>query len=86
MEIEYKASVEKDLRRISQGDAARILGKIEQQLTRPDAQHEPLAGEFKGLFRLRVGDYRVIYSRTAERVLVLRVGHRKDIYRRDRSS
>ncbi len=37
-----------------------------------------------GIFRLRVGDYRVLYQVKRNRllVLVLRIGHRKDIYRR----
>ncbi|OFW08633.1 MAG: hypothetical protein A3G20_01040 [Acidobacteria bacterium RIFCSPLOWO2_12_FULL_59_11] len=38
----------------------------------------------QGLYRLRVGDYRVIYQIEAERltVLVVRIGHRREIYRR----
>jgi mRNA interferase RelE/StbE len=44
---------------------------------------ETFKGE-EGLLRLRVGDYRIIY-RVAERdltVLVLKIGHRRDVYRR----
>jgi mRNA interferase RelE/StbE len=47
---------------------------------------ETLKGE-EGLLRLRVGDYRIIY-RVAERdllVLVLKIGHRRDVYRRPRA-
>lgn len=42
-----------------------------------------LAGE-AGVYRLRVGDYRVLYEVHDDRilVLVLAVGHRRDIYRR----
>ena len=38
----------------------------------------------QGLYRLRVGDYRVIYQIAAEQltVLVVRVGHRREIYRK----
>ncbi|MBI4447235.1 MAG: type II toxin-antitoxin system RelE/ParE family toxin [Acidobacteria bacterium] len=39
-----------------------------------------MKGDFAGLFRLRVGDYRVIYARTDEGYLVLRIGHRRDVY------
>ena len=43
-----------------------------------------LRGEFQGLYRLRVGDYRVIYARTDEGYLVLRLGHRREVYRKGR--
>jgi mRNA interferase RelE/StbE len=82
--VEYKASVEKDLRRLGKQAALRILSRIEKSLLREGRSGEPLSGEFAGLFRLRAGDYRVIYARTDEGYLVLRVGHRRDIYRRGR--
>jgi len=43
-----------------------------------------LSGEWKGLRRLRVGDYRVVYGFDGERILVtvLRVAHRREVYRR----
>ncbi len=43
---------------------------------------ERLSGEFKNFYKLRVGDYRVIYnvSREEEKITVHLIGHRKDIY------
>ena len=43
---------------------------------------EPLTGPLAGLFKLRVGDYRVIYQADREKkVLTVRlVGHRREIY------
>ena len=43
----------------------------------------PLVGTFKGLFKFRVGDYRIIYSIEKNRltIFVLRILHRKDVYR-----
>ncbi len=45
---------------------------------------DPLRGALKGLWRLRVGDYRVSYhiDDDARLVTVVQVGHRRDIYRR----
>jgi mRNA interferase RelE/StbE len=42
-----------------------------------------LKGEFEGLRRLRVGRYRVVYEWQQQQlvVLVVRIGHRKDVYR-----
>ena len=79
--ISYKASVAGDLRRLDKPTARRVLEKLERALTaNPDAGL-PLTGEFRGLFKLRVGDSRVIYAKTPTGLLVLRIGHRKDIYR-----
>jgi mRNA interferase RelE/StbE len=79
--VEYKASALSDLDRPV---ALRILNKIEKSLAEQGADGEPLSGEFRGLLRLRVGDYRVIYARTTNGYLVLRIGHRGDVYRRGR--
>ena len=79
--ISYKSSVAGDLRRLDKPTARRILDKLERVLSgNPDAGI-PLTGEFRGLFKLRIGDYRVIYAKPAEGVLVLRIGHRKAVYR-----
>jgi len=73
--VEYKSSVARDLKKIDKSEVKRILAKIEHQLRyNPDAG-EPLKGEFAGLCRLRVGDYRVIYSKIGKGSLVLRIAH-----------
>jgi len=51
-------------------------------LTSEGHQGEALSGAFAGLYTLRVGDDRVIYARTEEGFLVLRIGHREDVYRK----
>lgn len=73
--IEYKASVEADLRRLDPSTAQRVLRKIEKTLSSEGHAGTALKGEFAGLFRLRAGDYRVIYARTTVGYLVLRVAH-----------
>ena len=82
--VEYKASVERDLRKLGQATALRVTRKIEKTLARESEQGEALSGEFAGLYRLRVGDYRAIYARTDEGYLVLRIGHGRDVYKRGR--
>jgi len=73
--VEYKASVERDLRRIDKKNVDRILKKIEKVLSENPNKGEPLKGEYKGLYKLRVGNYRAIYSKTKEGVLILRIRH-----------
>jgi mRNA interferase RelE/StbE len=41
---------------------------------------DQLHGDFEGLFKLRVGDYRVIYALVGQDVLVLRIRHRSKAY------
>jgi mRNA-degrading endonuclease RelE of RelBE toxin-antitoxin system len=79
--IEYKASVAKDLKQLDRKDRVRVLEKIERALAAGGPAGEPLSGEFAGLYRLRAGDFRVIFARTAGGYLVLRIGHRREVYR-----
>ena len=78
--IEYKASVASDLERLDPSLARRILMKVERALATEGRSGKPLTGDFEGLYRPRVKDYRVIYARTKEGYLVLRIAHRQDAY------
>jgi mRNA interferase RelE/StbE len=80
VKIEYKASVERDLRRIDRKEANRILRKIEKVLGEDPDKGIPLKGEYEGLYKFRVGDYRVIFCKTRAGVLILRIRHRKKAY------
>jgi mRNA interferase RelE/StbE len=76
----YKSSVNHDLKRIGSKDRERILRQIRSILGENPRSGEPLHGEFEGLFKLRVGDYRVIFALVGEDVLVLRLRHRGKAY------
>ena len=80
--IEYKASVEHDLRTIDRAARKRIIDDLEAALSRDPHRGEALAGPFKGLRKYRTGDYRVIYSLQKDSVLVTRIGHRSTVNRR----
>ena len=79
----FKPSAEKVLRKLPVSVQRRIVGAVEglQDNPRPPGAVK-LMGE-PDLWRTRVGDYRVIYSIDDDRliVLVVRIAHRKDIYR-----
>ena len=79
--IVYKKSVHRDLKRIPKLETDRLLNQIETELAKKADAHPTLKGPFAGLRRCRSGDYRVIYAILGDDVLVLRIGHRKDIYR-----
>jgi mRNA interferase RelE/StbE len=80
--VSYKKSVQKDLAALSKAEARRVLDKIEKELTIHPQNCPALKGVFAGLRKLRVGDYRVIFVVQEEEVLVLRIGHRRDVYER----
>ena len=79
-EIVYKKNVRKDLARLPKAAARRILRKIETDLSARADDYPALSGQFAGLRKLRVGDYRVIFAILEKRAIVLRIGHRRDIY------
>ncbi|OGX41647.1 MAG: hypothetical protein A3C53_08740 [Omnitrophica WOR_2 bacterium RIFCSPHIGHO2_02_FULL_68_15] len=77
----YKASVAQDLKRLDKPLAARLIRTLEAALSENPRAGEPLHGEFHGLFKYRAGDYRVVYALVPDGVLVLRIRHRRDVYR-----
>ena len=76
-------SAEKDLRRLSIGVFKRIAPKIDQLAENPKPSGcKKLKGSDQNLWRIRIGDYRVIYSIEVDiKVIdIRRVRHRKDVY------
>lgn len=81
--IEYKASTDKALQRLPVTIQRRIVAATEKLADDPRPPGcVKLAGD-DNAWRIRVGDYRVVYEIHDRRLLVLvvRIGHRKDIYR-----
>jgi mRNA interferase RelE/StbE len=81
--IVYKKSVHRDLKRMSKHEAKRILDLIETELVKKPESNPVLKGQFAGLRKYRIGDYRVIYALLGSDVLILRIGDRKDVYKGD---
>lgn len=81
--IVYKESVKKDLKSISKNIQYIIKRAIEEKLKNDPLKFGlPLKRNLKGLMKLRVGDYRIIYSidNKVVTVQVIKIGHRKDVY------
>lgn len=84
--IEYARSVQKTVRKIDPQARKRIRDYLERRVASLDDPRElgaPLKGSLTGLWRYRVGDYRIIceLSQNRLRVLVVRISHRRDSYR-----
>jgi len=83
--IRYKKSVKKDLKLISEENKYLIKRAIEEKLlVDPVKFGLPLRKTLKVYMKLRVGDYRVIYSieKQTITVFVIKIGHRREVYKK----
>ena len=74
-----------DLARLDKSTGRRIVQRINWLSANLDAiRLEALTGDLAGLYKLRVGDYRVIYEVLwdEETIVIHAIGHRREIYRR----
>jgi len=81
--IWHEGSLE-DLERFDRTIAQKIVEKVKNYLTQdPERLGIPLKGNLKGLYRYRIGDYRVIYviDQEEKKVMILKVNHRKKVYK-----
>jgi mRNA interferase RelE/StbE len=69
------------LRAIDRAVALRILESIAHFGETDSGDVEPMCGEWQGCYRLRVGEYRVIFRYIEDGLEILAVGHRSDVYR-----
>lgn len=84
--LEFLPAALKELRKLDSQVAARIVTTLEERiaaLDNPRLLGSALAGELAGLWRWRIGDYRVVARIEDERVtiLVIRIAHRREVYR-----
>lgn len=82
VEILYHPLVaKKDIPRLGASASHRIRRAIEAKLaTRPEVYGLPLRGTLKKYWKLRVGDYRVVYEIKNSKTCILVIAHRKDVY------
>lgn len=83
MKYFLKAHAYKQLQRLPKNIQVRIIKKIDFFCLQDDPIEfsEALVRRELGSYRFRIGDYRVIFDLEEEGLIVLLIGHRKDIYR-----
>jgi mRNA interferase RelE/StbE len=84
VEVELSSAAKRDMHRLDKQVARRIVSRLFWLAENMDTiTPMPLKGEWAGFFKLRVGAYRVLYEIIEEEslVFVLRIGHRREIYR-----
>jgi mRNA interferase RelE/StbE len=85
--VQYTTKARKDLQALDKPVARRIVLKVEyySQLDDPLVEAKRLTGNLDGLYRYRVGNYRIVFEVSDTGLLVLMsivfIEHRKDVYR-----
>jgi len=81
--INFKPSVEKDLRPLSKTLVSRVMKRIERLRTDPFPRQAIKLSGTERLYRIRVGDYRIVYEVDiqAKEVTIHHVRHRREVYR-----
>jgi len=84
--IDYAQSARNQIKKLDKAVARRILDFMDNRVAKqedPRTIGKALTGPLGSLWRYRVGDYRIIceLQHSAVRVLVVRIGHRSEVYR-----
>jgi mRNA interferase RelE/StbE len=78
----YTRRAEKDINKLHPSLKQRIGKTLLKLQVNPIGHSEKLTDPKIGTYRFRIGDYRVIFDIEGSDVVILRVGHRKEIYRK----
>ena len=83
MKCYFKPSALKDLKRFPRDIQQRILVKLEFYASAGDMLRfaEKLKDAALGEWRFRIGDYRIFFDIQNDKIIVLKIGHRKDVYK-----
>jgi len=78
----YTARAIKDVERLDSKVKKRIGETLKRYEEDPFAHAQKLVDSSLGTYRFRIGDYRVVFDVEGDEIVVLRIGHRKEIYRK----
>lgn len=80
--VMYERSVERHLKKLSKVEATKVLDQLEKELSKEAHLFPALKGRFAELRKHWLRDCGVTYTLKDENVLVLRIRHRKSVYRK----
>jgi mRNA interferase RelE/StbE len=78
----YTRRAQRDIKKLESDTKDRIGKALLRFSEEPLRFAEKLSDPILGEYRFRIGDYRVIFDIEGNEIVVLRVGHRRDIYKR----
>ena len=79
MKVIVSTLAEKQLRKFSKVNQIIIAKKIRKIAALQETGNEQLKG-YKNIFRVRVGDIRIVYRKSRSELYIILIGHRRDIY------
>ena len=80
----YTRRAEKDLKKLDSSIKSRIGNALLKLQDNPLLYSDKLSDPALGTYKFRIGDYRVIFDIEGNDVVILRIGHRREIYKRFR--
>ncbi len=82
-EIEITRTAEKQLKKLPRKERERVVAAVLRLADEPRPRGSRKLAGYDDVFRIRVGTYRVLYSVSGGRlvIIILKVGHRRDVYR-----
>jgi len=82
-EIEISRTAEKQLKKLPEKDQLRLVRAMLALSEEPHPRGSRKISGYDDVFRIRVGRFRVLYSVSERKliILILKIGHRKDVYR-----
>jgi len=78
----YTRKAEKDIKKFDSSIKSRIGNALLKLQDNPLLYSEKLSDPALGTYKFRIGDYRVIFDIEGNDVVILRIGHRREIYKR----
>ncbi len=79
MKITISPRAEKELKKLSKINQLAVANKIRSLVSFNITNEEKLSG-YKNIYRVRVGDYRIVFRKNPSEAYIVLIGHRKDIY------
>lgn len=80
-ELFYAERAVKDIKKLDDVVKKRLKKSLEKFIGNPFYYAEKLIDSRLGSYRFRVGDYRIIFDVSKNKIIVLHIGHRREIYR-----
>lgn len=80
-ELAYTRRAVRDIKRLDEQSKRRLGVALERYADSPFQFAKKLTSPELGTYRFRVGDFRVVFDIEGNKLIILRVGHRREIYR-----
>ncbi|MFH1648277.1 MAG: type II toxin-antitoxin system RelE/ParE family toxin [Patescibacteria group bacterium] len=81
MKVSLSPRAKKQLKNISKVDQLALANKIRSLKEDKNINQIQKLASYKNIYRVRVGDYRIVFKKSKKEIYLILIGHRRDIYR-----